>query len=81
MDSHNVGRTRNSIEEALKKIKAKSLCISIKSDIHFPKEEQKYLHENIEHSKYELIDSVYGHDGFLLETKPLTKLILKHKLL
>jgi homoserine O-acetyltransferase len=81
MDSHNVGRTRNSIEEALKKIKAKALCISIKSDILFPKEEQKYLHENIEHSKYELIDSVYGHDGFLLETKPLTKLILKHKLL
>ncbi len=36
MDSHNVGRDRESVETALKKIKAKTLVIGITTDILFP---------------------------------------------
>jgi len=67
MDSHNVGRGRGSVIEALHKIKAKTLSIGIRSDLLFPVEEQEYLAAHIEGARYRLIDSYYGHDGFLLE--------------
>lgn len=75
MDSHNVGRKRGSVEDALKKIKAKTLVIGISSDLLFPVEEQKYLANHIPHAAYEEINSFYGHDGFLIETEILSKRI------
>jgi homoserine O-acetyltransferase/O-succinyltransferase len=67
MDSHNVGRGRGSVIEALHMIKAKTLSIGIRSDLLFPVEEQEYLAAHIEGARFRLIDSYYGHDGFLLE--------------
>lgn len=75
MDSHNVGRKRESVEKALNKIKARTLIIGISSDILFPTTEQKYLTENIKNAQYKEIDSLYGHDGFLLETEKITQQI------
>ena len=75
MDTHNVGRNRGSVEKALKKIKAKSLFIAIETDILFPKEEQKFLSEKVNGASFGIIDSVYGHDGFLLEARQLTSMI------
>lgn len=75
MDSHNVGRNRNSVEEALKQVKAKTMCIGITSDILFPVNEQQFLAENIPSATYAQIDSSYGHDGFLIEAKKLTEII------
>ncbi|SFI15750.1 homoserine O-acetyltransferase family protein [Halpernia frigidisoli] len=71
MDSNNLGRNRISIENALSKITAKTLVIGIESDILFPISEQEYLAKNIKNSKLEIIKSLYGHDGFLLETKQI----------
>lgn len=67
MDSHNVGRGRSSPAEALRKIKARTLSIGIRSDLLFPVEEQEYLAAHIEGAKFRVIESHYGHDGFLLE--------------
>lgn len=75
MDSHNIGRNRKSVENALKRIKAKSLFIGLESDILFPIKEQKYLAEHVEGSEFKVIDSLYGHDGFLLEPDQLTRVI------
>jgi homoserine O-acetyltransferase len=75
MDSHNVGRGRVSAEKALEKIKAKTLVIGISSDVLFPIQEQEYLAKHIPGSKLEIIDSFYGHDGFLIETKKITEII------
>lgn len=75
MDSHNVGRNRGSIEEALKKIKAKSMYIGIRSDLLFPIEEQIFLAANTRRSALEIIDSRYGHDGFLVETEQIARSI------
>jgi len=77
MDSHHLGRNRNGVKEALQTIQAKTLVIGVKSDILFPPEEQKYIAENIPYAHYEEIDSFYGHDGFLIETKAITQLIHK----
>jgi homoserine O-acetyltransferase len=67
MDSHNVARDRGSMEAVLKKIKAKTVCIGISSDVLCPVDEQKFLAENIPNAKYVEIDSPFGHDGFLVE--------------
>jgi homoserine O-acetyltransferase len=75
MDSHHVGRNRPSIESALKSIKAKTLVIGIDSDLLFPVSEQEYLAELITDSHLALIDSDFGHDGFLVEHKQLSDLL------
>lgn len=77
MDSHNVGRSRASVKEALSTIKARTLVISIDSDILFPPAEQKFLAEYIPHAQLKEITSLYGHDGFLVEFDQLDT-ILKH---
>jgi homoserine O-acetyltransferase/O-succinyltransferase len=73
MDSHNVGRKRNTIEEALKRIKAKTLVIGINNDVLFPFQEKRFLSEQIPHARLVELTSLYGHDGFLIETEALTK--------
>ena len=75
MDSHNVGRNRDGIENALSLITAKTLVIGIKSDLLFPIEEQHYLYKQIPGAALTEIDSYYGHDGFLVETGLLTRSI------
>lgn len=75
MDSHNVGRYRDGVMNALKRIKAKTMLISISSDILFPPEEQQLLAEHISGSQYKAIHSRYGHDGFLLEYEQIEKTI------
>lgn len=72
MDSHNVGRGRGGIIKALKRIKARSLFLGIDNDILFPVVEQKMLADTVENARYDKLDSIYGHDGFLLEFDKLT---------
>ena len=67
MDSHDVGRNRGSVEEALKKITARTLVIGIKSDVLYPIVEQEYLQQHIPNAELLSIASDFGHDGFLLE--------------
>ena len=74
-DTHNVGRNRGGIEQALSAIKAKSLLIAISSDILFFPDEIREIQKHIPNSKFIEIDSLYGHDGFLIETEQLTKII------
>ena len=77
MDSHNVGRNRGSVSDALKQIEAKTMVIGISSDLLFPPSEQRFLAEKIPGAFYLEIDSFYGHDGFLIETGILTYEIIK----
>ncbi|MCK9403824.1 MAG: homoserine O-acetyltransferase [Chitinophagaceae bacterium] len=67
MDAHHIGRGRNTVEEALQTIKAGTLVISISSDLLFPPGEQQWLAEHVRNGVHIIIDSDYGHDGFLLE--------------
>lgn len=77
MDSHHLGRNRLSVTNALQQIKAQTLIIGIDSDLLFPLEEQKFLADHIPHAKLEVMTSLYGHDGFLIEFDQLNK-ILNH---
>jgi len=75
MDSHNVGRGRFGLEQALSTIQSKTLVIGIQSDILFPIEEQMVLANHIPNAQIELLDSIYGHDGFLVEFETIADII------
>ena len=75
LDTHNVGRGRGGVEKALSKITANTLCVAIDSDVLFPKEEIEFMAAHIPNARFELIDSDWGHDGFLLEYKKLEEVI------
>lgn len=75
MDSHHVGRHRESITAALQQITANTLVIGIKSDFLFPVEEQQLLAQNIPGAQLAVIESDFGHDGFLIEFDTLEQLL------
>jgi len=77
MDTHHTGRSRGSMQAALSAIRAHTLVIGISSDILFPNQEQRFLADNIKNAVFHAIDSPYGHDGFLIETKQITYLLSK----
>ncbi len=76
-DTHNIGRGRGGTEKALSRIRADVLAIGISSDFLFPAADPKFLADNVEGAEYVEIDSLYGHDGFLIETKLITSEIRK----
>lgn len=74
-DSHDVGRGRGGILNALSRIKAETLVVGITSDILFPPESVKELAGNIPGAKLEMMHSDFAHDGFLIEHKQLNEIM------
>jgi homoserine O-acetyltransferase len=71
MDTHNLSRGRSKMITVLNSIKQKTLVLGITSDILCPLKEQKFLSEHIPNATFVAIESMYGHDGFLVETKQI----------
>jgi homoserine O-acetyltransferase len=71
MNSHDIGRDRGGVAEALAKVTAKSVVIGIDSDRLFPVADQmaiaSRLSANIDGGESVVIHSEFGHDGFLIE--------------
>ena len=72
MNSHDVGRDRGGIEEALRTVTATTLVLGIDSDRLFPLEGQHRIARSVPHTldgeEAVVITSDFGHDGFLIET-------------
>jgi homoserine O-acetyltransferase/O-succinyltransferase len=73
MNSHDIGRDRGGVEDALQRVTATALVLGIDSDRLFPVEGQHRIARGIPHtldgdSAVELT-SDFGHDGFLIETQ------------
>jgi homoserine O-acetyltransferase len=81
MNSHDVGRDRGGVAKALAKVKQKTLVVGISSDRLFPLGGQKVIADNLGGQlvggKLHVIDSEYGHDGFLIETQIVGPLLAK----
>ncbi|MCB9219185.1 MAG: homoserine O-acetyltransferase [Ignavibacteriales bacterium] len=75
MDSHDVGIGRGGIEKALNSISCKTECVGISSDLLYPAEEQKEIVSRIPNATYSEINSIHGHDAFLIEFDQLDKII------
>jgi homoserine O-acetyltransferase/O-succinyltransferase len=73
MNSHDVGRNRGSIEQALARIVCPTLVVGVDSDRLFPVSGQELIAEHVSGDlvggQLQLIQSEYGHDGFLIEAK------------
>ncbi len=75
VDAHDISRGRGEMAEVLAAFKPKALIVAISSDILFPPKDHQAFVENIPDVEYHLIDSDFGHDGFLIEYKQLTDII------
>jgi homoserine O-acetyltransferase len=78
MDSHHLARNRGGeVEAVLKTIRQKTLIIGISSDILCPLHEQKHMAVHIPNSTLIEIDSIYGHDGFIVEAEKISTALNK----
>ncbi|WP_424447336.1 homoserine O-acetyltransferase MetX [Microbacterium arborescens] len=71
MNSHDVGRGRGGVEDALSRVSARTLVLGIDSDRLFPVEGQHRIARGIRSlidDDAVVISSDFGHDAFLIET-------------
>ena len=76
MDSHDVGRGRGPMEGILHRIDTKGLVIGISTDVLYPASEVRELAANLPRCRFAVLDSIHGHDGFLVDIEALNDLIL-----
>lgn len=74
-DTHDIGRDRGGVEAALARIKAETVVIGLSTDIIFTPQEMKSLCSMIPGAEYFEIDSLFGHDGFLVEHEQLNNIL------
>lgn len=73
MDSHHLGRGRGGdLIRVLQSIQQPTLIIGIRSDILCPLDEQRFMAAYMPNAKLIEIDSAYGHDGFIIETRQIS---------
>lgn len=77
LDSHDVGRGRGGVAAALKLITARTIVMAVDSDIMFTEPEVRGMAALIG-ADYHTIHSDYGHDGFLIETPEITRILRKY---
>ena len=75
MLSHDVGRDRGGVAEALKSVTARTLAVAVDSDRLFYPEQVWQMASGISGAFYREIHSDHGHDGFLIESDQLTALL------
>lgn len=75
VDSENVGRGRGGEAKALGTIHCPVTVVSIDTDLIFPPKDMEVMAGNIPGAEYHEIKSLFGHDGFLLETGQITAII------
>ncbi len=74
MDSHHLARGRGQqLAAVLQGIQQKTLLIGVSSDILCPLDEQRLLVKNIPNATLVVIDSAYGHDGFMVESEKISE--------
>lgn len=74
MDTHHLARGRGGkLEPVLQGLHQRTLIIGISSDILCPLTEQHFLADHIPGSTLVEIDSDYGHDGFMVESKIISE--------
>jgi homoserine O-acetyltransferase len=71
MNSHDIGVNRGGVVSALQCIQQPTLVISLEHDQLYTFSEQALLAEHIPNATHQLINTRYGHDGFLIETQAM----------
>jgi homoserine O-acetyltransferase len=76
MNAHDVGRGRGGVAAGLARVKATTLVAGVTSDRLYPPAQQAELAAGIPNAgPLRLVDSPYGHDGFLIEAAEVGALL------
>lgn len=79
MHTHDLARGRGDYGAVLQSIAQPALVVSVSTDILYPRQEQALLADELPNVRYEILDSAHGHDGFLIETEALGKMIARFR--
>ena len=79
MDSHDVARDRGEYDHVLASIRQPALVIAIDSDVLYPPSEQEELALLIPNATLRTIDSLHGHDGFLIDAAAINDVLLEFR--
>lgn len=75
MHTHDLARGRGDYHAVLAGIRQPVLVVSVSTDTLYPPHEQAQLAEMLPNAGYAVLDCPHGHDGFLIETGELGKII------
>jgi len=75
LDSHDLARGRADARSVLGRIRARTLIVSITTDVLYPVEEQAALASAIPNARLAQLRSVHGHDAWLIELDALCELV------
>ena len=75
MDTHDVGRGRGTLASALSTLVQPTRVIAIATDALYIPEEQRQLARMLPNAQYAEIDSMHGHDGFLIDAARIEPLV------
>lgn len=75
LDTHHIGRGRGGAEQALSQLRTPALVVAISTDVLIPPSEQHFLAQHLPNATFLEIDSPYGHDGFLIETEAVNRVL------
>jgi len=79
MDLFDLGDGHTTFEEGVGRIKARALVVGVPTDLLFPIALQKELADALvacgRDTTYRVLDSLYGHDSFLVEVDALTAIL------
>ncbi len=76
MDSHDVGRGRGSVAEALQSIEHPALVVSVSSDGLYPAAEVAAMAKELPTAELYEIDAPHGHDAFLIRVDELNRALV-----
>jgi homoserine O-acetyltransferase len=78
MNTHDIGRGRGGIEQAAKKYEAKVIAMAFTHDLLYPPEDVHSFTNLIPNHQFYLVNTKFGHDGFLAEFDKWGALLTDH---
>jgi len=75
MDTHDVSRGRGDFEEVLRAVRQPTLVVSIDSDVLYWPAEQREVARLVPGARLAVMDSIHGHDAFLIDVDRLDGMV------
>jgi homoserine O-acetyltransferase len=75
MDSHDITRGRDTLAKVLADINCPVCCIGFSSDVRYPVSDQQELVDHMPNAQLHVLNSIHGHDAFLIEFDAMSKVI------
>ena len=75
MDTHDVSRGRGDFEEVLRGVRQPTLVVSIDSDVLYWPAEQREIARLVPGARLAVMDSIHGHDAFLIDVDRLDGMV------